>query len=143
VLGFSRFTNVIEAAGGVVWRRGERGDIHVLLIHRPRRNDWSLPKGKLEKGERATEAALREVLEETGLRCELGAPVGTARYRDRRGRSKRVRYWAMRPTGGRFRRCAEVDEIRWMPIVEAASHLTSHRDVVVIAAFADLLTTVR
>ena len=79
----------IEAAGGVVVRDGR-----VALVHRPRYDDWSLPKGKLDEGESWEEAALREVEEETGLRCELGPEVGRTRYRAS-GRPKVVRYWLM------------------------------------------------
>ena len=89
----------IRAAGGVVLREGREG-IEVAVVHRPRHDDWSLPKGKLDPGESFAEAALREVEEETGLRCELGAELSPARYRDERDREKLVRYWLMRPTGG-------------------------------------------
>src|SRR5687767_391557 len=105
---------MIEAAGGVVWRQTEDG-VQVLLVHRPRYHDWSLPKGKLESKESAAEGALREVREETGLRCELGVELVTTRYRDRKGRRKRVRYWAMQQRSGSFRPNREVDAVRWVP----------------------------
>ena len=117
----------VRAAGGLVWRR--RGDvIEVALVHRPAYDDWSLPKGKLQDGEREEDAALREVEEETGLRCRLERPVGTNRYRDRRGREKIVAYWLMRPLRGRFRPTREVDQIRWLPVEAAADALTYEHD---------------
>jgi 8-oxo-dGTP diphosphatase len=103
----------VQAAGGLVVReRG--GKREVAIVHRPRHGDWSLPKGKLDAGESWEAAALREVLEETGLRCELGPELEPARYRDRRGRPKTVRWFAMRPLGGEFAAGDEVDELRWL-----------------------------
>ncbi len=114
----------VEAAGGVVWRRGEDGSLEVALVHRPRYDDWSLPKGKLDPGEGFEEAALREVEEETGLRCELGRELGEARYRDHRDRPKVVRYWAMQPGGGEFEPNEEVDELRWVAPEDAKRMLS-------------------
>ena len=99
----------VRAAGGVVLRDGE-----IAVVHRPRYDDWSLPKGKLEPEEDWPDGALREVEEETGLRCELGAELEPARYRDRKGRDKLVRWWLMRPLGGEFAASDEVDELRWL-----------------------------
>src|SRR5688500_9386400 len=93
---------MIEAAGGVVWRRDASGGLEVLLVHRDRYDDWTFPKGKLESGETHRQAALREVEEETGLRCTLGDELPEVRYEDRKGRAKRVRYWTMEPAGGSF-----------------------------------------
>jgi len=118
---------LVRAAGGVVWRHGP-GGIEVALVHRPAYNDWTFPKGKLASGEEEEDGALREVKEETGLRCEIERFVGLIRYRDRRGRDKVVAYWIMRPTGGRFSPSKEVDELRWVPIDEVASALTYDRD---------------
>ena len=87
----------VRAAGGIVLRRAPDGDWQVLLVHRPRYDDWSLPKGKADAGESDEETALREVEEETGLRCTLGAPAGRTRYRDSKGRDKVVHYWLMEP----------------------------------------------
>src|SRR3954470_19701929 len=70
--GVSVKEDVVRAAGGIVWRRDERGAIELVIVHRPRYDDWSLPKGKLERGETEEQGALREVAEETGLRCKLG-----------------------------------------------------------------------
>src|SRR5262249_1608405 len=76
--------------------------------------DWSLPKGKLEKGEEWEDAALREVEEETGYRCELGAELPRVSYLDRKQRRKLVRYWLMAPLEGGFEPHGEVDELRWV-----------------------------
>ena len=125
---------VVEAAGGVVWRRSSAGDLEVLLVHRPRYDDWTVPKGKLDVGETHAAAALREVVEETGLRCTLGEELPSTSYVDRKGRPKRVRYWAMTPAGGDFTPTDEVDDVRWVPIDAAADQLTYPRDRAVLDA---------
>lgn len=125
---------VIEAAGGVVWRRSAKGNLKVLLVHRPRYDDWTLPKGKLDAGESAKAAALREVEEETGLRCRLGPELPSVRYTDRQDRGKRVRYWAMEPEDGEFAPNDEVDEVRWLKLAPAAELLTYAHDRPVLAA---------
>ena len=117
----------VKPSGGVVWRRGERG-LEVALVHRPRYDDWSFPKGKLDAGEGWEEAALREVEEEVGLRCRLGHELPPTSYRDNKGRSKVVRYWMMEPLGGEFVPSDEVDEIRWLPASEAAKLLSYEHD---------------
>jgi 8-oxo-dGTP pyrophosphatase MutT (NUDIX family) len=122
-------TEIVQAAGGVVWRRSEDGELEILLVHRPRYDDWTVPKGKLEPGETHAAAAVREVEEETGLRCELGAELASTSYEDRKGRPKQVRYWAMTATGGAFAPTDEVDEIRWLTLDEAGLILTYPRDV--------------
>ena len=113
----------VEAAGGAVLRGGE-----VLLVHRPRYDDWTLPKGKLDPGESFEDAALREVREETGLSCTLGEELPATEYRDNKGRPKLVRYWAMEACGGEFKANDEVDEVRWVALAEAAGALTYERD---------------
>jgi 8-oxo-dGTP diphosphatase len=113
----------VQAAGGVVI-----GDGRVAVVHRPRYDDWSLPKGKLDPGESFEEAAVREVEEETGLRCELGEELPSTRYRDSKGRPKVVRYWQMRPVEGKFSPTDEVDELHWLEPAEAARLLTYDRD---------------
>jgi 8-oxo-dGTP diphosphatase len=113
----------VRAAGGVVRRDGR-----IAVVHRPRYDDWSLPKGKLDPGETWEEAALREVREETGLECELGDELSSTRYHDRKGRSKLVRYWLMDPVEGEFAPNDEVDELRWLTPAEAAALLTYPRD---------------
>ena len=127
---------VIEAAGGVVWRRVPDGAREILLVHRPKYDDWTLPKGKLDAGEEAEEAALREVEEETGYRCRLGPELASTEYADRYGRPKRVRYWAMEQQRGRFAPNREVDEVRWLPVAEARRVLTYGRDGAVLDALA-------
>ena len=112
----------VRAAGGVILRDG-----CVLVIHRGRYDDWSLPKGKLEPGESWEEGALREVEEETGLQATILAPLGATRYTDRGGAEKEVRYFAMRASG-EPEPCNEVDEVRWVPLAEAASLLSYARD---------------
>jgi 8-oxo-dGTP pyrophosphatase MutT (NUDIX family) len=129
---------VIEAAGGAVWRRTSKGALKVLLVHRPDYDDWTLPKGKLEVGETAKAAALREVEEETGLRCHLEVELPSVRYADRKGRPKRVRYWAMQPLDGTFEPNREVDEVRWVHVAEAIVLLSYEHDEAVVEALRDL-----
>ena len=131
-VGKRRLVTMIEAAGGVVWRRTSSGSIKILVVHRPRYDDWSLPKGKLEQGESARDAALREVEEETGLRCKARGELLQVRYRDRKGRTKRVRYWAMEPVDGEFEPNDEVDEVRWVTIDDARDVLSYEHDVDVV-----------
>jgi 8-oxo-dGTP diphosphatase len=113
----------VEAAGGVVVR-----DRRVALIHRPKYDDWTLPKGKLEAGEEFEDAALREVREETGLRCTLGRELPSTSYEDHKGRSKVVRYWLMEPQSGEFSPNDEVDELRWLDAAGARDLLSHERD---------------
>ncbi len=124
---------VIEAAGGVVWQREGR-ELHVLLVHRLNRGDWSLPKGKCRPDESAEACALREVAEETGLVCEPGDELIEVNYRDRNGRAKHVRYWAMFVGEGVAVASGEVDEVRWVPYGEAMGLLTKRRDQEVLAS---------
>jgi 8-oxo-dGTP diphosphatase len=123
---------VVAAAGGVVWRLGLGDQLEVALVHRPRYDDWSLPKGKLDSGEDHATAALREVEEETGLRCGLDEALPVSRYRDRKGRPKVVRYWLMHPlteaTPPRAYTTGEVDEAVWRPVGEAKAMATYERD---------------
>ena len=117
----------VRAAGGIVWKTGPRGP-RLAVIHRPRRGDWSLPKGKLQDGEGFEEAALREVAEETGCDVQLGAFAGATLYHGRRG-PKIVLYWHMTvvrerplPAGD------EVDELLWLAPAEALRKLDRERD---------------
>jgi 8-oxo-dGTP pyrophosphatase MutT (NUDIX family) len=121
-------TEQVRAAGGLVRRRHEDGTDEILIVHRPRYDDWSFPKGKLEPGESEEEGAIREVEEETGLQCRLDREVATTQYRDARGRQKTVRYWLMTPVGGRLEAANEVDEARFVPLDEAPALLTYQRD---------------
>jgi 8-oxo-dGTP diphosphatase len=113
----------VQAAGGVVLRDGL-----VAVVHRPKYDDWSLPKGKLDDGESFEDAALREVEEETGLRCRLVRELPEVRY-DVRGRPKLVRYWAMEVEEETpFVPNEEVDQVRWVEPQEALALLTYDRD---------------
>jgi 8-oxo-dGTP diphosphatase len=111
----------LKAAGGLVVRDG-----CVLVVHRPRYDDWSFPKGKLEDGESWEEAALREVEEETGLRCELGPYAGSTHYPFREG-TKEVRYFRMTAAGDAEAR-NEVDAVRWVQVEEADGILSYDYD---------------
>jgi 8-oxo-dGTP pyrophosphatase MutT (NUDIX family) len=126
----------VRAAGGVVWRRDEHGEPEVLLVHRPRYDDWSLPKGKRESGEADEDCARREVLEETGLTVTIGDELPEVRYLDHRDRPKVVRYWVMEPVGdvGPFIPNDEVDEVRWCSIAEASAELSYDHDRVLVTA---------
>jgi 8-oxo-dGTP diphosphatase len=119
----------VNAAGGVVVRDGK-----VLLVHRPRYDDWTLPKGKLDPGEAFEDAALREVEEETGQRCSLGRELPSTRY-EVGGRPKLVRYWLMTPEGDTaFEPNDETDDVRWVTPEEAFALLTHDRDRDVVRA---------
>lgn len=124
----SDLRSMVRAAGGVVFRRNELGIGEVLLVHRPRYDDWSFPKGKLDSGESYEDCALREVSEETGLRCKLLRELEGTTYFDRQGRPKLVRYWAMKPLSGEFAPSDEVDEARWVPVVDVPDRLTYEHD---------------
>ncbi|HJP65618.1 MAG TPA: NUDIX hydrolase [Actinomycetota bacterium] len=119
--------DIVQAAGGILIRGGP-DDPEVAIVHRPKYDDWSFPKGKLERGEDHLQAALREVEEETGLRASVGRELGMAHYRDRFGRPKEVRYWLMRPEAGAFTPTREVDELRWLPPMEAIRLLSYPHD---------------
>ncbi len=130
----------IQAAGAVVWRPGG-AEPEVVLIHRPRWSDWSFPKGKLDPGESAPAAAVREVLEETGLRVRLGVPLPDQHYHvgDGQPRAKVVSYWAARAGAdtdlGQFRPNDEVDEVGWIPLSQARQQLSYVHDVGLVEAF--------
>jgi 8-oxo-dGTP diphosphatase len=123
----------VRAAGGLVIRDGEDGP-EVLVVHRPKYNDWTFPKGKCDRDEDDEACALREVEEETGLRCRLEREHSPTSYVDARGRPKRVRYWLMRPIGGELTFCDEVDDGRWLTPAQAAELLTYERDVPLVLA---------
>jgi 8-oxo-dGTP diphosphatase len=124
---------VVRAAGGVVIRDGADG-FEVAVVHRPRYDDWSLPKGKRDPGETDEQCAVREVEEETGLRCALGRELLPTKYVDRRGRPKVVRYWDMRVVGARpFEANDEIDQVVWLPVDEAVGRLSYPYDAEVLA----------
>jgi 8-oxo-dGTP diphosphatase len=125
----------VQAAGGLVYRPRDDA-IEIAVVHRPKYDDWTLPKGKLDEGESEEQAALREVEEETGLHCEIGKAVGEVHYRTSQG-PKRVVYFAMRVVGGEFRPNREVDEIRWLTHEEAAKVLTHEHDRRLVAGIDD------
>jgi len=122
-------SELVRAAGGIVIRDGA-----VLVVHRPEYGDWTLPKGKVDPGETWEEAAVREVEEEAGLRCELGEEVGRTHYVDQRGREKEVRYFLMTAAGEPTAQ-NEIDEVRWVPLAEAAATLSYERDVALLSRF--------
>ncbi|GII93278.1 NUDIX hydrolase [Sinosporangium siamense] len=123
---------LLRAAGAVIWR-GDPGDPEVALVHRPRYDDWTFPKGKVKPGEHVVAAALREVAEETGIAVRLGRPLTPVHYL-KGPRLKRVDYWVARPildgtgSGGGFEPGDEVDDIVWLPLREAARRLTYEWD---------------
>lgn len=147
----------VRAGGGVVWRlAGAGGDLdrgaggaevrralEVVLVHRPKYDDWSFPKGKIDGDESTEQAALREVREETGLSCDLGPELPATAYVDGQGRPKTVRYWAMTPGPGVGdgplrplpEGAAEVDLAEWLPLGEARRRLSYQRDQGVLDAF--------
>jgi 8-oxo-dGTP diphosphatase len=133
----ARASPQVLAAGGLVWRAtvvaDERGrtrpGVEIVIVHRDKYDDWSYPKGKLEPGESFEDAALREVAEETGLRCELGAELPSTEYMDAKGRPKIVRYWAMRVVGTEpWAPNREIDDRRWVTFAEAERMLTYGHD---------------
>lgn len=131
--------STIRAAGGVVWRPAAgSGAVEVCLVHRPRYDDWSLPKGKLDPGEHPLVAAVREVAEEAGVRAVPQVRLPGARYFSD-GRPKVVDYWSMRfDTDGGFQPHTEVDGFQWLPVDEAVAQVTYPHDARVLRAFADL-----
>ncbi|MEU1665037.1 NUDIX hydrolase [Streptomyces sparsogenes] len=153
---------VIRAAGCVLWRRSARdGRPEIALVHRPRYDDWSHPKGKLKRGEDALRGAVREVREETGVRCVPGPELPTVRY-PVKGRPKEVRYWAAEAVPGRPGRPGhpdepdepderdepgrgfvpndEVDRLVWLPPEEARERLTHAHDRALVDALLDAVT---
>jgi 8-oxo-dGTP pyrophosphatase MutT (NUDIX family) len=131
----ARDERVVQAAGGVVVKHTPGGEIRFLLVHRPHREDWTFPKGKREAGESHERCALREVEEETGLRCTLGVELPRSSYINGKGRLKVVRYWIMDPRNGQAEPRNEVDAIRWASLEEAATLLTYPRDREILTAF--------
>ncbi len=128
---------IVHAAGAVLWRPDpESGEPVIAVIHRPRYDDWSLPKGKVDPGETEPVAAVREIYEETGQQSHLGRRLCRVTYPIPIG-TKVVHYWAARGPGGEFWPCREVDQMTWLPLDEAMKRLTYPYDRKVTAQFAD------
>lgn len=124
-------TEVVRAAGGVVVKTSDSGPL-LLVVHRPKYDDWSFPKGKLDAGETEQECALREVYEETGLSCAVVHELSSTQYRDHHGRPKTVRYWLMHPQSGSFEPNEEVDQVTWVAPDRARDLLSYHHDLALV-----------
>ena len=132
-------SGTVYAAGAVVWRHLEKR-VHVLVIHRTRHDDFSLPKGKVDPGESLPQAAVREIEEETGIRVSLGTPLGGVDYPMPNDRTKEVHYWAAEATdtavaASTFRPNNEVDGLEWLTIPEARVRFTYASDIDVLELF--------
>lgn len=126
----------VRAAGGLVVRARTDGALEAVLVHRPRYDDWSLPKGKSHRKERDEDTALREVEEETGLRCRLGRELVTVEYETPKGEQKTVRWWEMSVDHDPgFTPNDEVDEIRWVPLPDIADVVTMSSDAAVVHSY--------
>jgi 8-oxo-dGTP diphosphatase len=123
-----RLRIAVRAAGGLVIRRGADDAVRVVLVHRPRYDDWSFPKGKQRRAETLLAAALREVREETGFLCVAEEELGVTEYFDRRDRPKLVRYWVMNRVTGNFNPNDEVDSMAWVRPSEAILRLSNEHD---------------
>jgi len=131
--------SVVQAAGCVLWRRSPSGgELEVCLVHRPKYDDWSHPKGKLKRGEEPLEGALREVAEETGHRAVPITQLPTMEY-EANGRPKQVRYWAAEAVSGTFTPNHEVDRLLWLPPQAARDRLTQPRDRTLVDALLHVL----
>ncbi|MGH3258246.1 MAG: bifunctional NUDIX hydrolase/histidine phosphatase family protein [Streptosporangiaceae bacterium] len=124
---------IIRAAGGVLWRSRDSGAVEVALVHRPKYSDWSLPKGKLRRGEHPLVTARREVAEETGVNAVAGRRLDIEHYDTALG-PKTVEYWAMQGPDARFKPTAEVDRLAWLPLAEARRRLDYQGDAYAIDA---------
>ncbi|NBM19760.1 NUDIX hydrolase [Streptomyces sp. GC420] len=126
--------DTVRAAGCVLWRRSPYDEnIELCLVHRPKYDDWSFPKGKLKRGEDPLAGAVREVREETGMECVPGVPLPTCRY-VANDRPKEVRYWAAEAVSGSFGANDEVDRVLWLAPVAARHRLTHPRDRALVDA---------
>lgn len=133
--GRSAAGRTVFAAGAVLWRPGCGNTVEIAVIHRPRYDDWSLPKGKIDSGETEPVTAVREVREETGHQAHLGRRITAISYPIEQG-TKKVRYWAARSVGGRFAPNSEVDELIWLPVTEAMKKVGYAHDRKVLRRFA-------
>ncbi|VEG53490.1 NUDIX hydrolase [Mycolicibacterium aurum] len=128
-------TPSILAAGAVLWRPDEHtGAPEIAIVHRPRYDDWSLPKGKVDPGETEPVTAVREIAEETGFHAQLGRRLPTVTYSVDDSK-KQVRYWAARCVGGQFGANDEVDDLKWLPPAEAMSELVYPHDRKIVRRF--------
>jgi len=132
-------SETILAAGALVWRPAA-GGVEVLLVHRPRYDDWSLPKGKRDPGEHLLLTAVREVCEETSVRPVLGPRLPTTEYLAA-GRPKRVDYWSALGPDGRAAASHEIDAVSWVPLAQAAGQLSYAHDAAVLAAAIKLVAS--
>ena len=131
-------SDIIRAAGGIVTRFVVNGRVEVACIYRESRGDWTFPKGKLDPGETFEQAALREVLEETGMHCRIERFIGTTNYTHRKGRPKIVAYYLMSHDEGYFEPNDEVDDLVWLALEQVRDHLTWDRDSELFDLVADL-----
>ncbi len=131
----SSANRTVYAAGAVLWRPGDGKSIEVAVIHRPRYDDWSLPKGKVDSGETEPVTAVREVFEETGHQAHLGCRIASVSYPIDQG-TKKVRYWAARSIGGQFAPNKEVDDLLWLPVAEAVKKVKYAQDRKILRRFA-------
>ena len=125
---------MIRAAGALLWRENSELKIEIALIHRPRYDDWSLPKGKIEEGESSLRCAFREVIEETGITPQFGRELGSVEYKEPAG-LKRVKYWAAKALIDEFLPNEEVDEIKWLNPEDALARATHESDRTIINNF--------
>jgi 8-oxo-(d)GTP phosphatase len=129
----------VLAAGAVLWRPSDAGaEPEVAVIHRPRYDDWSLPKGKVDVGENEPVTAVREVREETGFGSHLGRRLAAVSYPVETQGIKKVRYWAARVVDGEFTPNPEVDELKWLPVTAAMKQLIYPHDRKVLRRFAKM-----
>ncbi|WP_041451127.1 NUDIX hydrolase [Hoyosella subflava] len=140
VVSTKRSKSSVLAAGAVLWRRNPkaRGGVEVAVIHRPRYDDWSLPKGKLDAGETPVVAAAREIAEETGFIPRLGRHLIRVSYPLTDARRKEVDYWSAEALSGEFTPNGEVDELIWVPLAKAPATVTYNLDRRVLKKFAEL-----
>jgi 8-oxo-dGTP diphosphatase len=133
-----RPTDPVRAAGAVLWRPSDGEDVEIAVIHRPRYDDWSLPKGKIDSGETAVEAAVREIAEETGIQATLRRYLRPVTYPISGEQTKTVDYWSAEANSGddrEFVANSEVDRLRWLPVDRAVELLSYEFDRTVVAEF--------
>ena len=127
----------VWAAGGVLWRSTPRGEVEVAVVHRPRYDDWSLPKGKAHNGELLITTAAREIVEETGYDGRIGRHLGSVEYPLKSGVDKKVAYWSIAASSGRFVANHETDDVQWLSITGAARTVSYPADRTILESFAE------